>query len=370
MTRGKTLPVLQEALQLTELPSSISMVIVSISGGKDSLLALYRAIKQFGRERVIAVYMVIDEDWPGTLEHCQRVCDLLGVRLYTCKGHYYAMRCRRCDTHHFTVDPERAWCRQCGAHDSELLHVIENVHQIIEWREMYPSLDTRLCTSMLKRDTYNTWARGHEDLLGPCPVLISGERHKESRGRAKLPLLRYRSTLKQGWMIEFRNVLYYSRREVFCELRDADIPLHYCYDALWREMLVVLHEDWRAGDYRLDRPHSSYPGQWDDLYNLDVVPDPVLDRMIDTLKYEVDEEDGAPRCSCRDCWLLNAVLHRAAYRLEVKLGITSPAHEEALALEKKIGHRMTDKASLEAMLVPPYLKRELLPVEQLSLPFL
>lgn len=369
MTKGKVLPVLQEGPQLTELPADISIVIVSISGGKDSLLALFRAVKQFGRARVVAVYMEIDEDWPGTHEHCQLVCDLLGVKLYTCKGHYYAMRCRECGEHHFTIDPEYAWCRACGAHNSEMSHVVENVHQIIEWREMFPSLKARLCTSMLKRDTFNAWARGQEDLLGSHPVMISGERHKESKGRAKLPLLRYRSTLRQGWMIEFRNVLYCSRREVFCELRDAGIPLHYCYDALWREMLVIQYEDWKAGDYRLDMPHTSYLGQWEGLYELEVVPEPVLDRMIDALKYEVDEEDGAPRCSCRDCWLLSSLLHRAAYRLEVKLGIVSPAHEEALLIEKTIGHRMTDKSSLENMLIPPYLKRESGQASQLALPF-
>jgi 3'-phosphoadenosine 5'-phosphosulfate sulfotransferase (PAPS reductase)/FAD synthetase len=363
------LPILQHASTLIGLPTNRSIIIVSISGGKDSLLALLLAVAAFGRENVIAIYMEIDEDWPGTKDHCQCVCDLLGVTLYTCKGLYYAMLCRQCHTHHFTIDPEKAWCHACGAHNSEMIHTVENVHQIVEWREMYPSLKTRLCTSMLKRDAFNTWARSHEDLLGPHPVLISGERHKESKGRAKLPPLRFRSSLRQGWMLEYRNVLEFSRRDVFCTLRDTGIPLHYCYDALWREMLLIQHEDWRAGDVHLDIPHRSYPGQWDGLYEVDLIPDPILDRMIETLKFEVDEEDGAPRCSCRDCWLLSGLLHRAAYRLELKLKIARPAHQEALLLEKKIGHRMTDSASLESMLIPSYLKRSASPIEQLALPF-
>jgi 3'-phosphoadenosine 5'-phosphosulfate sulfotransferase (PAPS reductase)/FAD synthetase len=368
-TRGKTLPVLAFTPIQVKLPTSISCVVVSISGGKDSSLSLLRAVGQFGQDLVIAVHMEIEEDWPGTIEHCQRVCSSLGVRLYTCKAHYFAMWCRMCGNHHIALDPEQAWCRACGAHDSATSHVIENVHQIIAWRGMYPSLEARLCTSMLKRDTFNIWARGNAGLLGKTPVVISGERHKESRGRAKLPTLRYRSTLRQEWMLEYRNVLDCSRREVFCELRDAEIPLHPCYDGLWREMLVLAHEDWRAGDYRLDKPHSSYPGQWDGLYEACMIPEPVLNRMISTLKYEVDEEEGGPRCSCRDCWLLSPILHRAAYRLEQKLGIERPAHQEALLLEKSIGHRMTDKASLEDMLIPPYKKREPQQACQLALPF-
>src|SRR5260370_40785568 len=138
MRKGIILPILQRASTPVGLTTNRSIIIVSISGGKDSLLALLLAVAAFGCENVIAIYMEIDEDWPGTKEHCQRVCNLLGVKLYTCKGLYYAMRCRQCNAHHFTIDPEKAWCHACKAHDSEIVHTVENVHQIIEWREMFP----------------------------------------------------------------------------------------------------------------------------------------------------------------------------------------------------------------------------------------
>jgi len=81
--------------------------------------------------------------------------------------------------------------------------------------------------SSLKRDVFNMWARRTADLLGPTPVLVMGERWRESRGRAKLPHIRQRPSLPH--MTEYRPILDYRRIDVFRKLQQYGIDPHYCY---------------------------------------------------------------------------------------------------------------------------------------------
>src|SRR5215469_14338027 len=71
-------------------------VVVSMSGGKDSVAALLAALERYGIKRVMAHHQVILEDWPGTPEYCQQVCDFLGVPLYMSQAQYYGRECSQC----------------------------------------------------------------------------------------------------------------------------------------------------------------------------------------------------------------------------------------------------------------------------------
>ena len=84
MPQLQPLPML-DAIPLT-LPKHPSRVIVSTSFGKDSIAALLLALEVFGSDLVAAHYQVVEEEWPGTLEYGQRVCDDLGVPLSTLRG--------------------------------------------------------------------------------------------------------------------------------------------------------------------------------------------------------------------------------------------------------------------------------------------
>lgn len=329
-----------------------SRVIVSLSGGKDSALALHYAISMFGIENLIAHYQIIPEDHAGTIEHCQLLCNLFGVPLYMSQMSYYAMRCEACGNHHITADPTACWCHKCKDREHQMIdHPITSIHGLIEWRERYPDMLSRFCMSWGKRDVFNTWCRQHEDIIGDAPILVSGERWAESTNRAKLPVLGFRDSLreKSEFMLEYRPIIHLSRREVFCQLRDADIPLHPCYEALWREMLRIEHEDWRAGDPQKNHPHISYAGQWVGLRELEVLPNELLAEMIATLKFEVSEERHGPRCSCADCVFFPSLLHRASSRLRSNQEI----YRDALRIAETIPHKMTAKKGLQDLLKAP-----------------
>jgi 3'-phosphoadenosine 5'-phosphosulfate sulfotransferase (PAPS reductase)/FAD synthetase len=328
---------------------AFSRVIVSLSGGKDSALALLYAIEEFGVENVIAHYQLIPEDHPGTLEHCQLLCAFFGIPLYVSQMNYYAMVCRRCGSHHITREPETCWCHKCKAKDQQIIdHAITSIHGLIEWRAMYPDMLARFCTAWGKREVFNTWCRQNEDVMGEYPLMVSGERWAESASRAKLPVFGYRKSLreKSEFMLEYRPIIHLSRREVFCQLRDAGVPLHPCYEQLWREMLKIEHEDWRTGHPEKNHPHVSFPGQWDGLRELEVLPDELLAEMIYDLMYEVNEEHHGPRCSCADCVFFSELLHRASYRLQANQGIYS----DALRIARSIPHKITPKKSMPEIL--------------------
>ena len=56
-------------------------VIVSVSGGKDSIAMLLQVLETIPRELMIAHHQIVLEDWPGTVEYCETVCRRLGVPL-------------------------------------------------------------------------------------------------------------------------------------------------------------------------------------------------------------------------------------------------------------------------------------------------
>jgi 3'-phosphoadenosine 5'-phosphosulfate sulfotransferase (PAPS reductase)/FAD synthetase len=162
---------------------------------------------------------------------------------------------------------------------------------------MWPSLDVRFCTSYLKREVWNYWARRNRDLLGPAPILIMGERWRESRGRAKLPFIRRRTKMEH--VTEYRPILDYKRIEVFRKMRDARIEPHYCYKA---------------------------------------------QGMTDEDMYEKDLE-GGPRMSCVICFLKPEAQLRASYATTQG----RPLIEQAIKVEQAIGHTLQDGRSLENM---------------------
>ncbi len=281
--------------QLT-LPDDSTMV-VSISGGKDSVAALVATLERCGSQRVMAHHQVILEDWPGTPEYCQHVCDVLGVPLYTSQAQYYGRECSYCAKRSLSSDPE-PHCRACGCRDAQLIMMVTSILDLVEWRRMWPSPAIRFCTSYCKRDVFNAWARRNRDLLGPSPVVVLGERWRESPGRSRLPVLRRRPSLE--WMLEWRPILDYRRIDAFRASRAYGIEPHYCYKA---------------------------------------------QGMTDDDLYEVDLE-GGPRMSCVMCFYKPAHELQASARVEV----AQPIFARAVTVERTIGHTLKVGQSLESMM--------------------
>jgi 3'-phosphoadenosine 5'-phosphosulfate sulfotransferase (PAPS reductase)/FAD synthetase len=334
-------PPLFEVPSVPDLPGDPSLVVVSISGGKDSLAALLKALEVFGTDRVVAHHQIILEDWIGTPEYCQSVCDALGVPLYQSQGRYNAFLCLQCGHRHLSIFFEEAYCHRCGSSEKQFLEVIDSVHALIRFRRKWVDARVRACTGHFKIEVWNQWARNNESLLGPCPILVLGERHQESRGRAALPALRYRD-LRKHWVLEWRPILGYRRIDAYRALRNAGIDPHYCYRVQWRGMLRRAHQRWRQEGIP---PHTSYPGQWDGLDRLDALEDAILDPMIETLMYEVDEPFAGPRCSCRDCFFKSPEEMLATYDTEQGRQLI----DEGIAIEREINFTIKPHQSLAQM---------------------
>jgi len=271
-------------------------VVVSISGGKDSIASLLVALEQFPG-RVICHHQIILEDWPGTVEYCQMVCERLNVPLYMSQAKYFGYQCLQCEYHYLTARNIMR-CPACQSKEALFLRMVESVLDLVEWRQAFPSLAVRFCTSYFKRDNFNMWVREHRNLVGQHPVLAMGERHLESAGRARLPEIRLRSGLE--WITEWRPVLSYRRIDVFRKMRDAGIEPHYCYAA---------------------------------------------QGMTDYQMYEEDKE-GGPRMSCVMCFLKSGDQMRASYRSAEGRDII----DRALAIEATTGHTLKNGESLASMI--------------------
>lgn len=273
-----------------------SKVIVSVSGGKDSIVCLLLALAIYGPENIIVHHQRIPEDWPGTVDYIQAVCALLGIDLYISQAHYTGYRCTTCGEHYLTSEPQ-PYHRACGSREGTFIITVECLLDLVTWRKMWPSLDVRFCTSYLKRDVWNMWARRNKALTGPAPILILGERWRESKGRAKLPYTRGRS--KMEYVTEYRPILHFRRIDVFRAMRDASIEPHYCYKA---------------------------------------------QGMTDQQMYEEDHE-GGPRMSCVICFLKPEEQLRASYQTEQG----RPLIDQGIQIERSIGHTLQHHRSLESM---------------------
>jgi 3'-phosphoadenosine 5'-phosphosulfate sulfotransferase (PAPS reductase)/FAD synthetase len=330
-----------EVSSTPELPRDPSLVVVSVSGGKDSIAALLKALEVFGSGRVVAHHQVILEDWIGTPDYCQSVCDMLGVPLYQSQGRYNAFLCLHCGHRHLSIFFEEAYCHRCGSREKQFLEVIDSIHSLIRFRRKWVDARVRACTGHFKIEVWNQWARTHERLLGPRPILVLGERHQESRGRAALPTLRYRD-LRKNWVLEWRPILSYRRIDAYRALRNAGIVPHYCYRVQWRGMLRREHLRWRQKGIP---PHTSYPGQWDGLDRRNTLDNAILDPMIEMLMYEVDEPFAGPRCSCRDCFFKSPEELLATYDTEQGRQLI----DEGIAIEREINFTMKPHLSLAEM---------------------
>src|SRR6266446_5759947 len=97
------LPILDTPASSIELPSHPSRVIVSLSGGKDSVASLLLALEIFGPELVVGHHQVVPEDFVGTVEYCRSVCQFLGVLLSFSQGVYNSFLCLACGHKHLSL---------------------------------------------------------------------------------------------------------------------------------------------------------------------------------------------------------------------------------------------------------------------------
>lgn len=120
-------------------------ILVSFSGGKDSQACLIKAVNDYGKDKVTAVFSDTGWEHSVTYGHIHNVCNQLGVELITLKSKKYK------DFVDMSIKKSR-----------------------------FPSSQRRFCTSELKVIPMIDYILSQDDSF----IIIQGIRAKESKGRA------------------------------------------------------------------------------------------------------------------------------------------------------------------------------------------
>jgi 3'-phosphoadenosine 5'-phosphosulfate sulfotransferase (PAPS reductase)/FAD synthetase len=237
-------------------------MIVSLSGGKDSVAMLLHLVQRYGTSQIVAHYQVLPEDWPGTLDYNQRLCARLGVPLVAQQMLYEPVgdgtAVRRLAIRDIHQESDVVPCGTPG--------VIAGVTDLAFRRRWPPSAASRFCTRYFKSGLLDYWLRQQRDRLseqnhesalpGELASVALGERAGESPRRARKEAITDRLAWATGECItNWLPIHQWSRRQVFRCLRDHSVE-----------------------------PHPAYREQG----------------LTDRQMYDVDTE-GGPRTSCRFC---------------------------------------------------------------------
>ena len=207
-----------DKMEIIQLRSDYTSVIVSYSNGVDSMGALYWALRNFPENKIYLLYCDTGMEYDiniGLFKKTARFLDVKPVLL---------------------------------AHHKGFLGLL------LEERFMFPDIKNRWCTSYLKTNITNQWIRAKRHILGERVLFISGERRDESPKRAKLAEIEYHATtLKTERKGKFtchwyRPCLDYEKGEMFEFAGRLGLSPHPCYEYVDRCscMFCVLMKDRHA----------------------------------------------------------------------------------------------------------------------------
>jgi len=122
-------------------------VIVQFSGGKDSQACLIKAVNDYGKNNVTAIFCDTGWEHPSTYDHIKYVVENLGVQLITLRNE--------------KVGSFQNLCKQM---------------------KCFPVASRRACTSVLKIEPMIDWVVNQNDSL----IIIQGIRAMESKSRSEM----------------------------------------------------------------------------------------------------------------------------------------------------------------------------------------
>jgi len=171
-------------------------VIVNFSGGKDSTVAVLKALERYPREKIILCYQDTGAEYVETLPHVKMMAGLFELPLVILKRY------------------EDFW------------ELTQRLHH-------FPTPQMRNCTLYLKARELNKWIRANRESLDSEIIIVSGIRGEESLHRSKLPEWGINeTTLKDGSFIArtWNPGLHLKEKEVYDIIKSEGLPLHPCYE--------------------------------------------------------------------------------------------------------------------------------------------
>jgi len=171
----------------------MARVIVNISGGKDSTVAVLETLKRYSKEDITLCWQDTGAEYAETEGHVGLLATTFDLPLVT-------------------------------------LRHPEGFFGLAERRGFWPTPDCRQCTAYLKRDLFGSWLR--KNRVGNETVVVSGIRADESRSRAKLPEWRKSDELStKAHSVHLWNpCLDMTAQQVFDRIAAEGLPLHPCYE--------------------------------------------------------------------------------------------------------------------------------------------
>jgi 3'-phosphoadenosine 5'-phosphosulfate sulfotransferase (PAPS reductase)/FAD synthetase len=236
------------------LPTDPTAIIVSVSGGLDSVACALWARQRWPERELILWHAYLAEmDWPQTDAQLRHLAQTIGqCRLVSVQAIYArtgaltptgAARTTLLGLH--TVRDGDQWFGPASAADDQsdtILTLLDFAQKARHGQP--PTSKIRWCTSYFKAAVCDRWLREQREDLGARPVLLSGERHAESPGRAKLPPTQWRFGTK-GWDVLWaRPVIDWPWHQVVQASVDAGIAPHPGY-ALQGETLEAMRDPTR-----------------------------------------------------------------------------------------------------------------------------
>lgn len=236
------------------LPDDPTAIVVSVSGGLDSVACAIWARQRWPDRALILWHAHLAAmDWPHTDAHLTDLAARLGnCRLVSVQA-VYALD--------GTITPS-------GANGTTLagLHIVRDgatwygpatpdaypgaILTLLDFARLArngqpPTSRIRWCTSYFKKAVCDRWLRANRAMLGAQPIVLTGERHAESAGRARLPESQWRFGTT-GWdVLWYRPVITWSWCQVVQASIDAGIAPHPGY-ALQGETMAAMADPHRA----------------------------------------------------------------------------------------------------------------------------
>ena len=170
----------------------MSKVIVNVSGGKDSTVAVLETLKRYPIEDITLCWQDTGAEYAETEAHVKLLAATWGLPLVVLR-HPLGF---------FGLAKERGY---------------------------WPTPDCRQCTAYLKRDLFEKWLRANRN--GDEVVVVSGIRADESRSRAKLPeWSNSRLSTRTQTVTLWNPCLDMTAQQVFDRIKAEGLPLHPCYE--------------------------------------------------------------------------------------------------------------------------------------------
>lgn len=169
-------------------------VIVNFSGGKDSTVAILKALEAYPKEEIILCYQDTGAEYLETENNVKRIAEMVDLPLV-------------------------------------ILRREENFFDMVK-RFGWPMPNTRYCTQKLKKDMVRHYVASHRADFGEELIIVTGLRGEESLARAKLGewAIDDHLTTKNQTVKFWAPCLHMTTNEIKERIKAEGLPLHPCYE--------------------------------------------------------------------------------------------------------------------------------------------